>query len=74
MTLNQMKIGDALSVASIRLRDDTARRLEMLGLTRGTQVLLLNAKKSGAVIIKVRDTRFALGKEIAQGIEVKPLD
>ena len=44
----------------------------MLGLTMGTPLTLLNKKRSGAVIVKLRGTRFAFGKEIADGIDVIP--
>ena len=70
MTLRDIKIGGKCKISCIKLRDDTARRLEMLGLTQKTPVQLLNKKKSGAVIVKVRGTRFAFGREIAEGIEV----
>ena len=45
------------------------RRLEALGLTLGTRVLVLG-KKSGALILKVRGTRFAVGQGITRKIEV----
>ena len=38
----------------------------------GTPLTLLNKKRSGAVIVKLRGTRFAFGKEIADGIDVIP--
>ena len=37
----------------------------------GTRVQVLNQKRNGSTIIRVRGTRWALGKEIAGGIEVK---
>ncbi|MBQ8509752.1 MAG: ferrous iron transport protein A [Clostridia bacterium] len=70
MTLREARIGQDCRVNAIDLKHDTSRRLEMLGLTKGTIIRLLNAKKGGAVIIRVRGTRFALGREIAEGIEV----
>jgi len=47
----------------------TAKRLEALGMTSGTEISVLNKKKS-ALIIAVRGTRFALGKAIARNIEI----
>ena len=47
----------------------TAKRLEALGMTAGTEIAVLN-KKNSAVIVAVRGTRFALGKAIAQNIEI----
>lgn len=49
------------------------RRLEALGILEGTKVVVLNRKRNGSTIIKVRGTRWALGNEIAEGIEVEEL-
>lgn len=46
------------------------RRLQALGLNDGTKIYVLNRKKRGAMIIKVRGTRLALGKHISSNIEV----
>jgi ferrous iron transport protein A len=70
MTLRNVTIGQHGRVNKISLRHDIARRLEMLGLTKGCDIVLLNKKKNGAVIVKLRGTRFAFGREIADGIEV----
>ena len=56
-------------VKNICLELAVKRRLEILGMTENVDVLIVN-KKSSAIIIKVRGTRFALGKKFAQGIEV----
>ena len=47
------------------------RRLEALGLLEGTQVTVLQKKRRGAVIVKVRGTRFALGLGIAKHVKVR---
>lgn len=47
------------------------RRLEALGMTGGSRILVVNKKKKGAMVIKVRGTRFAVGKNIAEHIEVR---
>ena len=47
------------------------RRLEAVGLTTGTNVTILNKKHKGAVMLKVRGTRFAVGQHIAQGIKIE---
>ena len=70
MKLHDMKIGESATVDGTLLRQDTARRLEMLGLTHGTQIKLLNKKRSGAVIVKLRGTRYAFGRDIAEKVEV----
>lgn len=70
MLLGNMNVGQTCRVGKLSLRSDTARRLEVLGLTKGTAVTLLNKKRGGAIIVKLRGTRFAFGREIANGIEV----
>lgn len=71
MTLREGNIGSRYEVREIRLEDKVRRRLQMLGLTKGTEVSVLNNKKSGSVIMKVRGTRFAIGRQIAEGILVE---
>lgn len=51
----------------------TEKRLEALGMTKGTKVLVLNKKHSGTMIIEVRGTRFALGHGITKQIEVSQI-
>lgn len=71
MTLREGKIGSEYRVKDIQLEDKVKRRLQMLGMTEGTGVSVLNNKKSGTIIMKVRGTRFAVGKRIAEGILVE---
>lgn len=74
MTLREGTIGSSYQVTEIELEDKVKRRLQMLGMTKGTEVRVLNNKKSGSIIMKVRGTRFAIGKRIAEGILVKEGD
>lgn len=71
MTLREGTIGNSYQVTEIQLEGKVKRRLQMLGMTKGTEVRVLNNKKSGSVIMKVRGTRFAIGKRIAEGILVE---
>lgn len=71
MTLREGKIGSEYRVKDIQLEDKVKRRLQMLGMTEGIGVSVLNNKKSGTLILKVRGTRFAVGKQIAEGILVE---
>ena len=70
MKLNECEKGESYHVRSILVAEAIGRRLEALGVNEKTQVTVLNKKKSGSVIIKVRGTRLALGRAIAEGIEV----
>lgn len=65
------KIGAAYIVENMSLGLETNRRLQALGLTKGTKITVLNNKKSGSVIFSVRGSRLAVGKEIATGLEVR---
>ena len=47
------------------------RRLEALGLTEGSRITVLNNNKKGAVTVKFRGTRFAMGRRIADHIIVE---
>ena len=71
MTLREGTIGNKYQVKEVQLEDKVKRRLQMLGMTKGTGVQVLNNKKSGSIIMKVRGTRFAIGKRIAEGILVE---
>lgn len=71
MTLLDGKIGDVFLVNYIDIQEKVKKRLEILGLTKGTQIKILNNKRSGSTIIKLRGTRYAIGKEIAFAINVR---
>ena len=71
MLLKDAQIGRTYVVQEIRLPFQLERRLEALGMTRQTPVSGLNRKGKGILIIKLRGTRFALGYNITQNIEVK---
>lgn len=71
MTLHNAKIGSIYTVKSISLDMATMRRLEALGLTRGTNVRILNRNNGGSVILMVRGSRLALGGRISEAIQMK---
>ena len=71
MRLIEGQMGQSYIVESMELPLQTGRRLEALGMTEGTSVDVLNRKKKGALIIKVRGTRFAIGKSIAAHITIR---
>lgn len=71
MTILEGSIQGKYIVQEIRIQENILRRLEALGIIPGTRLLLMNRKKNGTSIIKVRGTRWAIGREIAEGILVK---
>jgi ferrous iron transport protein A len=70
MRLSGAKIGRKYIVTDVRLPEELTRRLEVLGLTRGVGVSVMEMKKRGAMVIKFRNTRFAIGRQAADGIFV----
>ena len=70
ITLSQGKIGDSYTVQKMEPPMNIEKRLEALGMTHGTSVLILNSKSHGVLIVKVRGTRFALGRNITEKIQV----
>lgn len=71
MTLKQGKNDQTYRVISIDIELKLERRLEALGLTEGTLITILNNDRKNSLTAKFRGTRFALGKRIAEHIEVK---
>ena len=63
MNVSQAQKGRTYLVKKVNLEGNIERRLEMLGM-----------KNQSAVIIKVRGTRFAIGKEIADAIEIEEME
>ena len=71
MTLSDVAPGSVCRVAGLVLTTELSRRLEALGMTEGSAVLVLRKKRRGAMIITVRGTRFAVGLDIARHISVR---
>ena len=71
MQLNEGEKGKKYEVQEMCLQLEIDRRMEALGMTCGTVVTVMNKKRHGAVIVKVRGTRFALGRNIVEHIRVK---
>jgi ferrous iron transport protein A len=71
MTLYEGEKGSTLLVLRMALPVQTERRLEVLGMLEGTRIVVVNRKKRGAMIVKIRGTRFAMGQSITRHIEVK---
>lgn len=71
MRLKEGKEGTTFLVVDMDMPLETERRLEVLGLTQDSKVQVMKNKKRGAMIVKIRGTRFALGERIAESITVK---
>ena len=70
MKLYEGQKGSTLQVVHMDLPLQTERRLEVLGMLEGTRITVVNRKRKGAMIIKIRGTRFAMGQSITEHVEV----
>lgn len=70
MVLSDGEIGKNYTVESTSLPMKLAKRLEALGMTKGTSLTVLNKKDHGILIVKIRGTRFALGRNVTKNIIV----
>lgn len=71
MRLSEGTVGKSYVVEEVRVAGPVTRRLEALGVNEQTRIAVQNSKKKGALIIKVRGTRLALGRQIADEIQVR---
>ena len=71
MTLDKGKPGERYTVRSLSLPEAVAHRLEALGMTVDTGVTVLENKSRGTLVVKVRGTRFAMGRGFTGKIEVE---
>ena len=69
MTINTAALGTSYIIKRITLDEPVKRRFEILGMTESSAISVLNKKSSG-VIINVRGTRLAIGKDFAEGVEL----
>ena len=69
MPLTMAKIGEPNTIKRIGGRDDTRRFLENRGFVAGGVVTVVS-EISGNMILNVRDSRIALGKDMANKIMV----
>ncbi|MDP4134144.1 MAG: FeoA domain-containing protein [Bacillota bacterium] len=71
MNLSQGVRDNSYKIINIEMPENIERRLQTLGITEGSIVELLNIKKNGTLILKVRGSRFAVGGKIASGIKIR---
>ena len=70
MKLREAQTEKTYTVTGMSLPVDMERRLQALGLTCGSRIMVMNRKRHGAMIVKIRGTRFAVGRMLAENIEV----
>ena len=62
MTLDTGKINETYTIEKIDLPLKLEKRLEALGMTEGTSILVLNTKSRGTLIVNVRGNQVRPGK------------
>ena len=72
MTLTDGTIGGVYLMTGMELQESVTRRLQALGMNGKTKLTILEKKPKGAMIIRLRGTRLALGRRITDGILVEP--
>lgn len=71
MNLCDAKKGTAVRVCNVRLAPDVSRRLCVLGISAGVRVDVIRKRRGGDVIIRACGVRYALGRDIARGVDVE---
>lgn len=69
MLLSMVNAGEPSVVRKVGGKEETRRFLENLGFVNGAQVTIVSAA-SGNMIINVKDSRVAIGKDMANKIMV----
>ena len=69
MPLTMVNAGDMVQVKKVGGLEETKRFLTNLGFTEGAAVTVINTI-NGNMIVKVRDSRVAIGQEMAKKIMV----
>ena len=69
MPLTMADVGEPITIKRVGGREETRKFLENLGFVTGGTVTLLS-EAGGNVIVNVKDSRIAIGKEMARKIMV----
>ena len=72
-TLSSVPVGQSVQLARIDAGRRLKHRLAELGLTPGVTLTIIQ-KNGGPILISVRDSRIAIGREMANKIQVTKLN
>ncbi|KAJ51268.1 ferrous iron transport protein A [Clostridium tetanomorphum] len=73
MPLSFVNIGDEVIVKYLNCDNKTKGRLESMGITSGTSILIISNNMDGGFIVNVRGSRLILGRSITSKIIVDVL-
>ncbi|MCQ4638193.1 ferrous iron transport protein A [Anaerovorax odorimutans] len=71
MTLDKGSIGRVYLVEETDLPAQLEKRMEALGMTKGTRIQLIHKKPRGTMVLMLRGTRFAVGQGVTSKIKVR---
>ncbi|CAG9000887.1 MAG: hypothetical protein CENE_02894 [Candidatus Celerinatantimonas neptuna] len=71
--LQQLTLGHQATIVRIKGNINDIQRMNMLGIRKGTQFKIVHGPGHRGAVIQVGGTRIALGKEMFEQLEIKPL-
>ena len=71
MPLSMLKVGNSAVVSAIKGNDSTKKHLENLGFVANAQITVVSVN-GGDMIVKVMESKIALGKDMTTKIIVTP--
>ena len=73
ITLSKAASGQQAKLISIEAGRGLTHRLAELGLTPGVELSVVQADRSGPILVLVRGSRIALGRGMAHKLIIEPL-
>ncbi len=71
MSLSKVSIGKKVVLNNINYGLSLKKKLQDMGLTPGVRFSIISKTNSGPIIIEIRGARLALGRGIAEKIDVE---
>ncbi|MBN2259421.1 MAG: ferrous iron transport protein A [Clostridiales bacterium] len=71
MSLSKVNVGTSVILHQINYGLNLKKKLQDMGLTPGVEFSVVSKTNSGPIIIEVRGSRLALGRGIAEKIDVE---
>ena len=74
MSLSKVNVGQKVVLNYMKYGLSLRKKLQEMGLTSGVEFVVISKTNSGPIIIEIRGTRLALGRGIAEKIDVEITD
>lgn len=72
--LTEGESGKVYEIERIGMDIKTVKRLEALGVLKGSRISVLTRKRRGAMVIEVGKTKLAVGRRLAENILVREVE